>query len=89
MFNDDGTRFIELMEQLAERRSQREDEAQFPSHRLAHGGPNSHYHPNQPAPAPPPEEDDYEEGEEEYGSQEEDYDEEEDEEDDMVCRFAG
>ena len=63
-----------MMEQLAERRMQREEEAQYAGDGARHSY-NGHTH-------PPLEEDEYEDEEEDYASEEEDYDEEEDE---MVC----
>ena len=75
LLQNDGKKFIEMMEQLAERRMQREEEAQFAASGLGHS--SQHGYTNHP-----PEEDDYdEEDEDEYDSQE-DY---EDEEDEMVC----
>lgn len=79
LLKNDGKKFIEMMEQLAERRMAREEEAQYASasHPSSYHGGYPHNH--------PPEDDDYEdEDEEDYDSQEE-YDEEED---DMVsfCR---
>ncbi|CAD6504589.1 BgTH12-00097 [Blumeria graminis f. sp. triticale] len=83
LLKNDGKKFIEMMEQLAERRMAREEDAreQFtnpiyvqPPNTTLHS--HSHVH-NHPA---PPEEEDYdedEEDEEEYDSQDEDYDEEE------------
>jgi len=64
-----------MMEQLAERRMQREEEAQYAAaglgHRSIHGGPNH---------GPPPDEEEYDDEEDEYDSQED----EEYEEDEMV-----
>ncbi len=60
-----------MMEQLAERRMQREEEAQYASGGLGHASLQSHNH------GPPLDEDDYddEDDEEEYDSQEdEEYD---------------
>jgi len=76
LLKNDGKKFIEMMEQLAERRMQREQEAEYAASQPAHSYPNNSHD-------PPLEDDDYdEEDEEEYDSQEE-YDEEE-EEDEMV-----
>lgn len=74
LLKNDGKKFIEMMEQLAERRMQREQEAEYAASQPAHYPPNGH--------DPPLEEEDYASDEEEYDSQEE-YDEEE-EEDEMV-----
>ena len=64
-----------MMEQLAERRMQREEEAQFAANGLASSAlPNSHGHNHEPL---PDDEDDFDE--EEYDSQDEDYDDEDDE----------
>lgn len=64
-----------MMEQLAERRMQREEEAQFAANGLASSTlPNSHGHNHEPL---PDDEDDFDE--EEYDSQDEDYDDEDDE----------
>ncbi|KAI9673145.1 MAG: Stress response protein nst1 [Caeruleum heppii] len=81
LLKNDGKKFIEMMEQLAERRMQREEEAKYAAHGLAHPsmgvpgqhGPPGHNHP------PQAEEDDYEDDEEDdYDSQEEeDYDDDE------------
>ncbi|KAI1815183.1 hypothetical protein GGS20DRAFT_544764 [Poronia punctata] len=79
LLKNDGKKFIEMMEQLAERRMAREEDAtHYPNgygHNVSGGLPGAHNH-------PPPEEEDYdedeEEEEEEYESQEEDYEEEED-----------
>ena len=73
LLKNDGKKFIEMMEQLAERRMQREQEAEYaarePSHMHSNGEPSLD-----------DEEDDYED---DYGSEEED-DYEEEEEDEMV-----
>ena len=69
LLKNDGRHFIDMMEQLAERRMQREEEVHFPSSALAHqDGYSGHNH------APLDEEDDYddEEDDEDYDSQEED-----------------
>ncbi|KAI1371653.1 hypothetical protein F4677DRAFT_434759 [Hypoxylon crocopeplum] len=80
LLKNDGKKFIEMMEQLAERRMAREEDAK--DHYTGGYGhtvngaslPNPHNH-------PPPEDDEFEEDEEEeedYDSQDEDYEEEED-----------
>ena len=64
-----------MMEQLAERRMQREEEAQFAANGLASSTlPGGHGHNHEPLPE---DEDDFDE--EEYDSQDEDYDDEDDE----------
>ncbi|KAI1113505.1 hypothetical protein F5Y14DRAFT_211696 [Nemania sp. NC0429] len=79
LLKNDGKKFIEMMEQLAERRMAREEDAtHYPNdynHGVNGGLSNPHNH-------PPPEEDEYgdeEEEEDEYESQEDDYEEEEEE----------
>jgi hypothetical protein len=89
LLKNDGKKFIEMMEQLAERRMAREEDAreQYANANYGHP-PNGSMHPhththNHP---PPPEDEEYEEEDEEeedYDSQDEDYDEEE-----MVCDGA-
>lgn len=79
LLKNDGRNFIDMMEQLAERRMQREDEIHYPSSALAHQDVRQgHDH------VPPLDDDDEyddEEDDDEYDSQEEDdYDVE-----DMVC----
>lgn len=66
------------MEQLAERRMQREEEAQYQGHPTSMYPPHgAHRH----AP-PPPEEDEFDdEGDEEEGYEDEDYEEEDEDED--------
>jgi len=84
LLKNDGKKFIEMMEQLAERRMAREEDAK--EHYTPNGYPHPngllphshHTHHNHPSPAD--DEDDYDDDEEdddEYDSQEEDYDEEE------------
>lgn len=79
LLKNDGKKFIEMMEQLAERRMAREEDAK--DHYTGGYGhavngnslPNPHNH-------PPPEDEEFdedEEEEEEYDSQDEDYEEEE------------
>ncbi|KAI1007324.1 Stress response protein [Podosphaera aphanis] len=87
LLKNDGKKFIEMMEQLAERRMAREEDAreQFtnanygqPPNAAAHPHPHSHNHPNPPEEEEEEdEEEEEEEEEEEYDSQDEDYDEEE------------
>ena len=69
LLKNDGKKFIDMMEQLAERRMQREEEIHYPSTALAH--PNVHQGHNHPP--LDEEEDDYDdEDDEDYDSQEED-----------------
>jgi hypothetical protein len=83
LLKNDGKKFIEMMEQLAERRMAREEDAreQFSNPNYGHppnGSMHSHSHTHNHPPQPDDEEyDDEEEDEEDYDSQEEDYDEEE------------
>ncbi|GAO18979.1 hypothetical protein UVI_02060530 [Ustilaginoidea virens] len=73
LLKNDGKRFIEMMEQLAERRMAREEDAREHFSR-GYGHPNGAY--SIPHNHPPPDEDDYEDDEEE----EEDYEDSQDEE---------
>lgn len=73
LLKNDGKRFIEMMEQLAERRMAREEDAREHFSRT-YGHPNGSY--STPHSHPPPEEDEYEEEEDE----EEDYEDSQDEE---------
>lgn len=69
LLKNDGKHFIDMMEQLAERRMQREEEIHYPTQPLAHRSlPQGHNHP------PIDEDDDYddEDDDEDYDSQEED-----------------
>jgi hypothetical protein len=86
LLKNDGKKFIEMMEQLAERRMAREEDAREQYANANYGNPpNGAIHPhththNHP---PPPDDDDYDEEEEEedeYDSEDAEYDEEE-----MVC----
>ncbi|KND87517.1 Stress response protein nst1 [Tolypocladium ophioglossoides CBS 100239] len=82
LLKNDGKRFIEMMEQLAERRMAREEDAREHFSRT-YGHPNGSY--SAPHSHPPPEEDEYEEEEEEEEDYEDSQDEEyEDEEDQMT-----
>ncbi|KAB5532737.1 salt tolerance down-regulator-domain-containing protein [Coniochaeta sp. 2T2.1] len=82
LLKNDGRKFIEMMEQLAERRMAREEEAKeayrnYGPH--SNGGAYGHH--------PPPEEEEYdddEEEEEEYDDDEEEYDSQEEEQDPMT-----
>lgn len=81
LLKNDGKKFIDMMEQLAERRMQREEEAQYAAAAFAHPSmnlPGQHSHAGHDHP-PLPEDEDYDEEEdEEYDSQEdEDYEDEE------------
>lgn len=85
LLKNDGKKFIEMMEQLAERRMAREEDAkeQYANSNYGHppNGMHSHSHSHNHPPPPDDEEyDDEDEEEEEYDSQDDDYDEEE-----MVC----
>ncbi|KAI9158894.1 Stress response protein NST1 [Paramyrothecium foliicola] len=73
LLKNDGKRFIEMMEQLAERRMAREEDAREHFAR-GYGHPNGSY--STPHNHPPPEDDEYEEEEDE----EEDYEDSQDEE---------
>ncbi|KAL7937303.1 hypothetical protein V8C35DRAFT_292137 [Trichoderma chlorosporum] len=75
LLKNDGRRFIEMMEQLAERRMAREEDAREHFAR-GYGHPNGSY--STPHNHPPPEDEDYEDEEEE--EEEEDYDDSQDEE---------
>lgn len=76
LLKNDGKKFIEMMEQLAERRMQREEEAQYQAHPNMHRTYSTHGH------APQPEEDDYEdEVDEEEGYEDDDYEEDDEDED--------
>ncbi|TAQ84250.1 hypothetical protein B7494_g7421 [Chlorociboria aeruginascens] len=81
LLKNDGKKFIEMMEQLAERRMAREEDAkeQFGNYGHPPNGsmhPHSHSH-SQPPPPDDEEYDDDEEEEEEYDSLDDEYDEEE------------
>ncbi|CAN9093160.1 hypothetical protein CUC08_Gglean005726 [Alternaria sp. MG1] len=77
LLKNDGKKFIEMMEQLAERRMQREEDAQVQAHPGAqHRSYTGHSHN-----APPPDEDDYDdEGEDEDEYDDDDYEEDEEDE---------
>lgn len=81
LLKNDGKKFIEMMEQLAERRMQREEEAQYAASGLAHPSmnlPGQHPHAGHNHPPLPDEEEYDEEEDEEYDSQEdEEYDDDE------------
>jgi len=85
LLKNDGKKFIEMMEQLAERRMAREEDAKeqynasygHPPNGAMHPHPHNHNH---PPPLDEEEYDDEEEEDDEYDSQDDDYDEEE-----MVC----
>ena len=87
LLKNDGKKFIEMMEQLAERRMAREEDAreQYANANYGHP-PNGSMHPHTHSHnhSPPGDDEEYEEedddDEEDYDSQDEDYDEEE-----MVC----
>ncbi|KAI9725330.1 MAG: Stress response protein nst1 [Chrysothrix sp. TS-e1954] len=83
LLQNDGQKFIDMMEQLAERRMQREEEAINPlrnMHAQQAAPLHSHVgHDHLPPPEEEEEEYDEEEEEEDYDEEEEEYDEEEDE----------
>jgi hypothetical protein len=88
LLKNDGRKFIEMMEQLAERRMQRESEAEYAAANPSH--PNT-YPPNDPAYAhedPLAAGDEYDDEEASYDSNEE-YDDDLEEEDEMVGRIDG
>lgn len=79
LLKNDGKKFIEMMEQLAERRMQREEEAQYQAHPSMYRGPHNSHHQQ-------PEDDEFEDDEDdEEGYEDDDYEEDEDEE----VRMAG
>ncbi|CZS91142.1 related to Stress response protein nst1 [Rhynchosporium graminicola] len=83
LLKNDGKKFIEMMEQLAERRMAREEDARVAFSNPPYGHPpNGAMHPHNHAHNHPPQQeddeyDDEDEEEDEYDSQDEDYDEEE------------
>lgn len=79
LLKNDGKKFIEMMEQLAERRMQREEEAQFSAHpNMQHRSYTTHSH---NAPPPADDDDDYDdEGEDDDDYDDDEYDEDEDDE---------
>ncbi|KAL1635289.1 Stress response protein nst1 [Neofusicoccum ribis] len=83
LLKNDGKKFIEMMEQLAERRMQREDQVVEHAGNLAYSSPMQNHHAGHNH-GPPPDEEDYEEEEEDYDSQEDEYEEEEDDLDTMT-----
>lgn len=76
LLKNDGKKFIEMMEQLAERRMQREEEAQYAAHPNMHRSYGTHSHA-----AHPDDYDDEDDVDEEEGYEDDDYEEDEDEED--------
>ncbi|KAI9762125.1 MAG: hypothetical protein M4579_000605 [Chaenotheca gracillima] len=91
LLKNDGKKFIEMMEQLAERRMQREEEAQYAAAGLGHPSMSmgQHLHAGHNHAPPLPEDEDYDdddEEEEEEEEEEDDYDESQEDdydEDDM------
>lgn len=84
LLKNDGRKFIEMMEQLAERRMQRESEAEYAAANPSH--PGAGYAPNDPAynhEDPLAAGDEFDDDEGSYDSQDE-YDDELEEEDEMV-----
>ncbi|KAI9796253.1 MAG: Stress response protein nst1 [Piccolia ochrophora] len=80
LLKNDGKKFIEMMEQLAERRMQREEEAQYAASGLGHPSMNMAGHNH----APLPEEEEYDDEEDEDYDSQEDEDYEDDEMDTMT-----
>ncbi|KAH3972909.1 stress response protein NST1 [Parastagonospora nodorum] len=79
LLKNDGKKFIEMMEQLAERRMQREEDANFHAHPSMHRYNSAHNH------APQPEEEEYDdEVDEEEGFEDEDYEEDDEDEDEAM-----
>ncbi|KAF2644587.1 hypothetical protein P280DRAFT_465889 [Massarina eburnea CBS 473.64] len=76
LLKNDGKKFIEMMEQLAERRMQREEEAQYHGQGMAYRNHTAHNH------APPPEEDEFDDDDDEDDGYEDGSYEEEDEDED-------
>ncbi|OCK86278.1 hypothetical protein K432DRAFT_387952 [Lepidopterella palustris CBS 459.81] len=77
LLKNDGKKFIEMMEQLAERRMQREEEAQYAAAGLSHPNPYSKAHTSHSHGAPP-EDDEYDDEEdEEYDDDDEEYEDDE------------
>ncbi|KAI9714075.1 MAG: hypothetical protein M1812_006522 [Candelaria pacifica] len=79
LLKNDGKKFIEMMEQLAERRMQREEEAQYAASGLAHPSTAMHHSHAMQNHGPPPDEEEYDDDEDDdYDSQEdEEYDDDE------------
>lgn len=78
LLKNDGKKFIEMMEQLAERRMQREEEAQYVGSPPPVGLYSRRSHPHGPPPPVDDDDDEFDDEDEEYDSQD-DYDDEEDE----------
>ncbi|KAF2191443.1 hypothetical protein K469DRAFT_732813 [Zopfia rhizophila CBS 207.26] len=83
LLKNDGKKFIEMMEQLAERRMQREEEAQYAAASLSHPSMYSKSH-NAHNHGGPPEDDEYDDEEEEDYEDDEEYEDEEDDEGDTM-----
>lgn len=79
LLKNDGQKFIDMMEQLAERRMAREDVSQYASYNVTHAPlPSGHSHPGHNH-LPPDDEESYDdEADDDYGSDEDDYGEEDD-----------
>lgn len=98
LLKNDGKKFIEMMEQLAERRMAREEDAKetynadgYPNPATLGMGPRSNHHHNHPPPPPPEDDDDYDDEEDEEDEEEEegDYDSDDEyDEEDMVSHCA-
>ncbi len=84
LLDNNGTKFIEMMEQLAERRMARENQAEYeaanPNHAGAYPPRDSAYHHEDPLTT----NDEFDDEEASYDSNEDEYDDEMEEEDEMV-----
>lgn len=81
LLKNDGKKFIEMMEQLAERRMAREEDAREQFERGFGHANGEHLSERRHYPVPPPDEEDYEDDDEEFddGEEEEEYDSQEEE----------
>jgi hypothetical protein len=92
LLKNDGKKFIEMMEQLAERRMAREEDArEYASQNYGHppnGAMHPHVHPHTHNHPPSQEDEEYDEEDEEdeYDSQDEDYDDDEEMVGERKCR---
>lgn len=77
LLKNDGKKFIEMMEQLAERRMQREDQVVEHAGSLAYSSSMQNHHAGHNH-GPPPDDEEYDDEDEDYDSQEDEYEEEED-----------
>ncbi|OJD39793.1 stress response protein nst1 [Diplodia corticola] len=83
LLKNDGKKFIEMMEQLAERRMQREDQVVEHAGSLAYSSSMQNHHAGHNH-GPPPDDEEYDDEDEDYDSQEDEYEEEEDDLDTMT-----